>query len=177
MIDTTTPSPAPEVEADASPAAAPAPAPAPKRWTRFITPALALVAALVVGGVAGVLIGQNTATRGPAVMGPGGFVTDGDGPQLQGSGPGADITAGTIQSIDGDTITVELPDGTTVTVTADDDTTVTQTSDAEVSDLAEGDEITVIGETDADGNVAADAISEGGALRFGGPVTSETPAG
>jgi hypothetical protein len=144
--------------------AAAAPAAPSKRWTRFLTPALALVAALVVGGVAGVLIGQNTAPRGPAAMGPGGFVTDGGGPQLSG-GPngGADFTAGTIESIDGDTLTVKLDDGTTVTVTTDDDTSVTQTSDVEVGDLTEGDEVTVIGEKDDDGNVAADSISQGGA--------------
>ncbi|MES1169540.1 MAG: hypothetical protein ABUL47_02510, partial [Leifsonia sp.] len=45
-----------------------------KRWTRFLTPALALVAALIVGGVAGVLIGQNTASANNASSLRGGFV-------------------------------------------------------------------------------------------------------
>jgi len=140
-----------------------------KNWTRFITPALALIAALVLGGVAGVLIGQNSGSRGgPNALGPG-MVTDGNGgPQLSG-GP-ANLTAGTIESIDGDTITVKLADGTTVEVTADADTDVTQTSEATVGDLAEGDEVTVTGEVDSDGNVEADSISEGGAFSFrGGP--------
>jgi hypothetical protein len=151
-------------------AAAPPPR---KRSTRFITPVLALLAALVVGGVAGVLIGQGTAERRPQAQGgPGAFVQNGDGP-TQG-GPGGGLTAGTIESIDGDAITLKLQDGSTVVVTADDDTAVTQTEDAEVSDLAEGDEILVTGDKDTDGNVAADSISEGGAQPFGGPQTQSS---
>ena len=54
-----------------------------------------------------------------------------------------------------------------MTVTTDDDTSVTETTDAEVGDLATGDEITVIGEKDDDGNVAADSISQGGRVHDG----------
>jgi hypothetical protein len=160
---------------DPATASAPAPAAAAraKSRTRFITPALALVAALVIGGVAGVFIGQSTAPRGPSAMGgPGAFVPREGGPQVSG-GPEGDFTAGTIESIDGDTITVKLDDGTTVTVTTDDDTSVTELAEVEVGDLAEGDEITVIGEKDADGNVAADSISQG-AFMVGGPETNSS---
>ena len=156
-------------------AAAPAPAALRKRRTRFITPALALVAALVVGGVGGVLIGQNTAAAaGPSATGPGGFA-NGGGPRFQGGGAGGPggaggLTAGTIESIDGGTITVKLADGSTVQVTTTADTSVTQSTDAVVGDLATGDTITVIGQKDDSGNVAADSISEGEALRFGGPA-------
>ena len=166
MSETTTTEPATASAPEPTPG--PAPAPSKKSAARFITPALAIVAALVIGGVAGVLIGQNTApTGGPAGMRPGEFVQNGDGPQFQG-GPGG-FTAGTIQSIDGDTIIVELEDGSTVTVKTSADTTVTQTEEATVGDLAEGDEITVVGETGDDDTVTADSISEGDqALRFGG---------
>ncbi len=146
-----------------------------KRWTRLITPALALVAALAIGGVAGAFIGQGTAAgAGPTANGPGGFSANGGGPRFQGGagGPGGGLTAGTIESIDGDTITVKLEDGTTVKVTTDADTTVTETTDATVGDLATGDTVTVFGAKGADGSVAADSIAEGQARAFGGPVNS-----
>jgi hypothetical protein len=173
MSETEPVDPAP-ASGTAAEAAAPA-APARKRWTRFITPALALVAALVIGGVAGVFIGQNTGSRGPSAMGgPSGFVPRDGGPQLSGGPEGSDFTAGTIESIDGDTLTVKLEDGTTVTVTTDDDTAVSKTEDAEVGDLETGDEIAVIGEKDDDGNVDADSISEGGGpLQVGGPISRQ----
>ena len=85
----------------------PAATTAPKRWTRFITPALAIVAALVVGGVAGVFIGQGTAqasNRPSSAQGfrggqfgeglPGGTGTGGTGGGFA-NGAGA-FTAGTI---------------------------------------------------------------------------------
>ena len=165
---------------DPATASAPvAPAAPKKRWTRFVTPALALVAALVIGGVAGVFIGQNTAARGPSAMGPGGFVPREGGPQLSGGPNGeADFTAGTIESIDGDTITVKLEDGTTVAVTTDDDTAVSKTSEVDVSELEAGEEITVIGTKDDDGNVAADSISQGDSgFMVGGPVDRESSDG
>jgi endonuclease YncB( thermonuclease family) len=147
-----------------APTPAPAPAPKKKSPARFITPALALVAALVLGGVGGVLIGQNTASAsGPSAFGPGG------GPQFQsGDLPGGGFTSGTVSAIDGDSFTVTLADGSTVTVTTTADTTVTTTNEATVADLAEGDTVRVIGETDDDGNVTATSVSEGD-LGFGGP--------
>lgn len=135
-----------------------------KKATRFITPALALVAVLAIGLIGGVLIGKNTATT---ATGPGGgFDRTAMGDAPAGGGMG-DFTSGTIVSVDGSTITLELEDGSSVTVSTADDTTVTQTQDATVSDLAEGDEITVVGAADDDGNVSATSISEG-ARGFGG---------
>jgi len=153
---------------------------ATKRRTRWLTPALALVAALIVGGVGGVLIGQNTASpsNGPVLQ-------NGFGPQQNGKGPGTGqlngdrggLTAGTITSIDGDTITVKLADGSSVKVSTSGSTTVTKTSKAKVSDLATGDSITVIGNADSSGNVTATRISEGDAgFGFvGGPRPSDAP--
>jgi hypothetical protein len=145
---------------------------ATKNWTRFLTPVLALVAALIVGGIGGVLIGQNTASPSNASV-----VRNGFGPGGGGEGPGTGqlngnrggLTAGTITSIDGDTITVKLADGSTVKVSTSDSTTVTKTSKAKVGDLATGDTITVIGQADSSGNVTATRISEGDA-GFGGFV-------
>jgi hypothetical protein len=84
------------------------------------------------------------------------------------------FTSGTVVSVDGSTITLELDDGTSVTVSTADDTTVTQTTDATVSDLAAGDEITVVGDADDDGNVTATSISEGGRGFGGGTPPSGT---
>ena len=127
----------------------------------------------MIGGVAGVFIGQNTATRGPSALGPGGFVPREGGPQISGGPNGADFTAGTIESIDGTTLTVKLEDGTTVTVTTDDDTSVSKTSEVDVGELEAGEEITVIGEKDDDGTVAADSISQGdGGSWWAGPPTA-----
>jgi hypothetical protein len=134
-----------------------------KKATRFITPVLALVAVLAIGLIGGVLIGKSTATAAlPSGFNPASL--PGGAPSGGGFG---DITNGTIVSVDGSTITLELEDGSSVTVSTADDTTVTQTTDASVSDLAAGDEITVVGEADDDGNVTATNISEG-ARGFGG---------
>jgi Cu/Ag efflux protein CusF len=165
---------------------------APKKgWVRFVTPALALVAALVIGGVAGVFIGQSTASasnqRTGFTQNRGGF---GGGEGFPGGGAGAPsgapgngtgtggangagaFTAGTIQSVDGDTITVKLQDGSTVKVTTSDSTKVTETTSSSVSKLKSGDEITVIGEKDSSGDVTATTIAEGqsglGLRGFGG---------
>ena len=134
-----------------------------KKPTRFITPVLVLVAVLAVGLIGGVLIGKNTATSAS----PGGFDRSAMGAAPTGGGGMGGFTSGTIVSVDGSTITLELEDGSSVTVSTADDTTVTTTQDAAVSDLAEGDEITVVGDADDDGNVAATTISEG-ARGFGG---------
>ncbi len=161
--------------------AAPATPGAPRRrWTRFITPALALVAALIVGGVVGGIIGHSTATAAPQRpgFGQGGFPgggqgfgggqggsgggagQNGGGARPGAAGPGG-FTAGTISSIDGDTITLKLQDGSTVKVSTSDSTRVTQTSTSSVSKLKKGDTITVIGQRDSSGDVSATNIAEG----------------
>jgi len=152
--------------------------PKKKSAARFITPILALVAALGIGLFAGVLVGQNTASSSQAA-GAGGMTrpdgATGDAPTGGFGGAGGGFTSGTVTAIDGDTVTLELDDGTTVTITTTDDTTVTTTDEASVSDLAEGDSLTVMGEADDDGNVAATSITEG-ATGFGG-MGGGAPAG
>lgn len=158
---------------------APTPQPvvaAKKSWARFITPVLALVAALVIGFFGGLLVGQNS---GSGNGGQSGF--PGNMGEMPGGGTGGPsgmggATSGTISSIDGDSITLTLADGSTVTVTTTGDTSVTATEQSSVSQLSEGDTITVLGESDADGNVAADSISEGQSLGFGGGAGAERPS-
>ncbi len=173
---------------------APVTAFAPKaKWKSYLTPALALVAALIVGGVGGVLIGQSTATSANASSTRGGFGAQGGAGgyggspgQVGGTGTGTGtgtarggFTSGTINSISGNTISVKLADGSTVKVTTSGTTTVTRSSTAKVSDLAEGENITVIGQADSSGDVAAARISEGatglggfGGARLGGGATA-----
>ncbi|GAB3607860.1 hypothetical protein GCM10027413_32690 [Conyzicola nivalis] len=150
--------------------------PAKKSAARFITPILVIVAALGIGIFGGVLIGQNTASSSQAAGGmtrPDGATGEAPTGGFAG-GAGGGFTSGTVIAVDGDTVTIETSDGSTVTVTTTDDTTVTTTEDSSVSALAEGDSLTVVGEADDDGSVAATSISEG-ATGFGGGMGGGTP--
>jgi ABC-type Fe3+-hydroxamate transport system substrate-binding protein len=154
--------------------------PAKKSAPRFITPALALIAALGVGGVAGVAIGQSTASSSlPAGFTQGQFPEAGDGDDAGGfpGGGRGDVTSGTVTSVDGDTITVTLADGSTVTVTTSADTTVTTTTEATVADLAAGEEIVVSGTKDDAGNVTATSIAQGAGFSGALGGTPPTQAG
>lgn len=90
---------------------------------------------------------------------------------------------GSVTSIDDGTITLETAQGETVTVTTTSSTEVTVRRAAEVSDLAEGDTVLVIGETSGD-TVEASAISEGDMGGFpggggfpGAPTDGSTSSG
>ena len=110
-------------------------APKKKSPARFITPALALVAAVGIGIFGGVLIGQNTASSATA-SGQGGFAggpggsTDGTAPT--GGGQSGGFTSGSVVSVDGDTVVIESSDGTQVTITTSTDTSVTTTEESSV---------------------------------------------
>ncbi|HEY0260863.1 MAG TPA: DUF5666 domain-containing protein [Lacisediminihabitans sp.] len=178
--------------------AAGGPAPVKRPWTRWLTPVLALVAALVIGLFGGILIGQNTATSAQAsgfsrqggfggqeggFAGRGGTGNGGTGGQSgapgQGGGAGgfAGLTAGTIVSIDGDTIVVKEQSGTQVTVTTTDSTTVTKTEKAAVKDLKAGETVTVRGQADGSGKVTATSVSEGAGLFGGGQRQGQQGSG
>lgn len=163
---------------------------------RWLTPVLALLAVAVIALFGGILIGQHTAGPDQTVgfNRPGGQQQNGQGFQgsqgqqggQRGNGtqggqgqqggqqgnatrPGAlgGLTAGTIQSIDGTTITVKLLDGSTVTVKTTDSTKVTKTAKSSVSDLTSGETVTVRGVKDGSGSVSATSISEGASPLFG----------
>jgi len=118
---------------------------------------------------------RELVARVGAVLRRGGQGGDGPGTGQLSGGRGV-LTAGTISSIDGDTITLKLADGSTVKVSTSGSTSVTKTSTAKVSDLAAGDTITVIGKADSSGNVTATRISEGDG-GFGGFVGGARPSG
>ena len=150
---------------------------------RFITPILALVAALVIGLFGGVIIGHSTASasttqagfgqglrngqEGIAGRGAAGGTGGAGGTGAQGGGFAANFTTGTIVSVSGDTVVIKQTDGTKVTITTSGTTAVTKTTKSSVSDLATGDQITVIGTKDSSGNVKATTIADG-QTGFGG---------
>jgi hypothetical protein len=151
------------------------------------------VAALVIGLFGGILIGHATAPAstnagfrtGTGAGGAGGFGnrTFGGGAGGTGTGQGGaggfaggGFTAGTIVSVNGDTIVIKEANGTQATVTTTGTTTVTKTSKSTVGDLKTGETITVVGQADSSGNVTANSISEGAGLgRFGGRARAGAP--
>jgi len=145
-----------------------------KSALKYITPALALVAVLGLGIFGGVLIGQNTAEASSTQAGGpggsfGGGTAGGTGTAPDGAAAMGGFTSGTVVSVDGDTMVVENSDGEQITVTTTDDTTVTATEDTTLDTLAEGDTVTVIGEADDAGDVAATSVAEGATTGgFGG---------
>ena len=176
--------PAPVSPAPAPPVVvAPAAALARSGITRWLVPAIALVGVAMIALLGGILIGQHTGgperaadfTRSGSQsqngQGPRGEGGQQDRPGQQGkvTRPGAlgGLTAGTIQSIGGDTITVKLLDGSTVTVKTTTSTKVTKTAESSVSDLKSGETLMVRGAKDASGSVSATSISEGANRFFG----------
>jgi hypothetical protein len=89
-----------------------------------------------------------------------------DGGQPPNGGSFTPPVVGSVTSIDNGTITLETAAGETVTVTTSSSTEFTVRRSAQVSDLAEGDTVLVVGETSGN-QVAATAISEGAGGGFG----------
>jgi hypothetical protein len=148
------------------------PKPGARRW---LTPALAVVAALAIGIFGGILIGHSNASATTNTSQAGGFPGGGTGTGAEGAGTGragGGFTSGTITSIDGDTVTLKTTDGSTVKVTTSGTTTVTKSDTATVSDLAKGETVTVVGTTDSSGNVTATTVTEG-TTGFGGGRPTE----
>lgn len=165
-------------------AESPAPSDNPQPPTKkaslgWITPVLGVVAALVIGLLGGVFIGQNTsATQGAGSGANGANLRDNQGFANRPSGETGQggFSSGTIDSIDGNTMVITLADGTKLTVAASDSTTVSTMVSGTVDDLAVGERITVVGEKSGD-TVTATAITEGN--QFGGqagrPDTTPAP--
>ena len=154
------------------------PTPPKKPKMRWVTPVLGTVAALVIGLFGGVLIGQHTAGAQSAANGAnGGGFRNSQGfanRQNLANGPGG-FTAGTIDSIDGNSIVITLTDGTKVSIAASNSTKVTTTVNGTVGDLKVGERITVVGQKTG-ATVAAASITEGGQFGGLGRTPAPTPA-
>jgi hypothetical protein len=136
-----------------------------------LTMVLAAVALVAIGFIAGLVVGKGLDDPAQQVALPGigqGGPTFGNGnPGVPNTGDGT-FTLGTIQRIDGNTITLRAADGSTVKVKVDEDTRIQVTADGTLGDLAEGSTVAVTGTKDGD-TLDASSISEGGGLAVGGP--------
>ncbi|WP_327085249.1 hypothetical protein OIE66_23125 [Nonomuraea sp. NBC_01738] len=72
---------------------------------------------------------------------------------------------GTIEKIDGDKIHLRAADGSAVVVTVKDGTPVQIARQGTIADLRKGGQIVVQGQKDADGNLTATSVSQGGGRR------------
>lgn len=141
----------------------------PARSKRSFSSTMLLVLGVVVavGFVGGLLLGRATAPENAATLpgnlpGAGNFPGGGTGANGGNFPGGGGFTAGTIQSVDGDTIYIETADGETVEIRTSGDTDVQVTSEGSVDDLAEGETVIVQGDQQDDGSLDATSISEGG---------------
>lgn len=84
---------------------------------------------------------------------------------------GGGATFGTVESVNGDTITLTDQQGNTKTITLTSSTTITKTTTGAPSDITTGQTIVVRGTANSDGSTTATnvAIGNGGFGAFGGP--------
>lgn len=169
------------------------------------TPTLSLIGVvLLVGGfVGGIAVGKSSSsssktgtsaaagtnrTRGGGFGGyPGATGGTGGGTGGATGGGGfsrAGLVSGTVESVNGDTLTIKDSTGKTVTVTTDGTTTITIGKTGALTDLPAGSQVTVQGTPDASGNITARTILSGITGGFGGfggrgarPTTAPTNNG
>jgi hypothetical protein len=172
---------APPESAPATPAAAPA-APTPAATTRspwpVLLPVLVGVGALllggIIGGASGFAVGSRLGgDRGPMVeyrmpdlprddehRGPHDAPGAPDG-QVERGG----VVNGTLSELSDDELTLELANGETLTISISDDTPVVEANASDISELAAGDELSVVIRRDGDGNPEARLIRTGDVVR------------
>jgi hypothetical protein len=130
-------------------------------WKSWV--AAGAVAAVVAVGAVVVLGGGDSSASDPAdataVDTSGGEQTGAPGEMPD---PGFGGTTGTVEAVDGTTISVRDDSDEVVEVTTGADTQVVAISEATIDDLAVGDNVLVTGETGEDGIVVADSITDSG---------------
>jgi hypothetical protein len=124
---------------------------------------LAAIALIALGFIGGLFVGKSMGNDSTQVAFPG---AGQNGPTFTNGGngafPGGGATFGTIKSIDGNTITLETANGDTVTVHVGSDTAIQVTKNGSLSDLETGDSVVVAGAQN-DGSIDANSITEGSA--------------
>ncbi|MFC3495814.1 hypothetical protein [Glycomyces rhizosphaerae] len=122
-----------------------------------------LAAVLISGGfVGGIAAQQQWGVVETGFEPGGGFGALPDGAQLpdEAGAVAAEETSGTVVMVDDTTVYIETEDGATVIVETTEDTEVRTASAADLSDLAEGDQVTVTGQAEEEGTVAAEGVTE-----------------
>ncbi|ARP70870.1 hypothetical protein LK07_15040 [Streptomyces pluripotens] len=79
-----------------------------------------------------------------------------------GAGAGSGVTFGTVKLVDGKTIYVTDAQGDIVKVTTGGSTKVTESKEGKIGDLQPGQTVTIRGSQNADGDIAATTVTEGG---------------
>ena len=124
------------------------------RRTRAFTGLAAVGGVVAIAVVVGLVRGGSDDGSGQAATAAGAGGRADGGSRGQGGLPGA---SGTIESIEGDTLTVSTSSDETVEVVTTSETTVSETVEGSLDELGAGDSVVVIG----DGSDAGDAISAG----------------
>jgi Cu/Ag efflux protein CusF len=122
--------------------------------------------AAAAGGFArqgGAAAGGTGGQGGAAVGGTGGAAAGGGGrpggAAAAGQFAGAATANGTVQKIDGQSLTITEQSGQTVVVTISTNTRLRKATTAVLADVAAGDQVTIIGQTGSDGSIAATVIT------------------
>ena len=122
----------------------------PNKFTWVLLVALVLALGFAMGAC--VQKGVSTATSGTR-----GVAAE---PAEPAERPG-DLTIGTVESIEGSTMTIATPDGRTITVEVPDGTPITSTVEVTLSDIPVGSDVIIRGTEGDDGTVTADSVTEG----------------
>ena len=130
----------------------------PNKLTWVLLVALVLALGFAMGAC--VQKGVSTATNGsmnqpPIAVDPSGVNA---GPP---AGRPGDFTIGTVESIEGSTMTIATPDGRTITVVVPDGTSITSTVEVTLADIPVGSDVIVRGTEGDDGTLTADSVTEG----------------
>lgn len=133
----------------------------PNRWTW----ALIGLLVLAIGFTLGALVQQQFGSSGtPTTFTPGQFRPGSPSGSADGGdvAPPQGITVGTVKLVDGENLYVEDQSGATVKVKVPSTASVTASQDVPLSSLDPGTTVIIRGETDADGIITADSVTEGG---------------
>lgn len=140
------------------------------RRTRSRTTIVLGALVLLAGGLAGgIFVGRATAS-GDQPGFPAGLGQPGQGGPAFGPGAGnadGSIAFGTIESLDGGTITLRTPDGRTLTVRVGEGTEISVSEPGSIEDLEEGETVAVSGDRNGDTIEATSVTDGGGGAPFG----------
>lgn len=116
-------------------------------------------------------VGEITEPSKPAIASdPAGAI--GGGP----AGRPGDLAIGTVESVDGTTLTITTPDGQTITIEVPEGTSVTSSVEVPLAEIPVGSNVIVRGTEADDGTFTADSVTEGaGAFPGGGLRPAPAP--